>query len=941
MNTPLIPPKSSDSESTRKARLFFITACGSVCIITGIMIISCFVVPALLYRWLITIAVTNLATLVFLILNAKGFTKIASILFTCMLFILILGLAWSGGGIRAGAIQFIPVVILIAGLQLGEREGILVGVLAACGGLGLVLAEIQGYLPLSVIVQSPITLLIISVLSIASFTFLQFVSVKSLNMALSRARQELALRLQSESRLKSISENFSAGMFYQVDIHPDGRREFTYVSDSVRKLYGITPEEVMADAGLIYGRVYKDDVMKLKFAEDEAIKTFATFKIEARIQDPSGEIRWSSFVSTPRRIENGVIRWDGVEVVITERKQIEAALQKSESLLSSISEGTTDAIFVKDRQGRYLMANKAVLQFLGKTLEEVIGMDDTAFFSPEDADFIMSNDQKVMDGGNVRNYEEPLTTADGMRRVFLTAKGPVRNGNGDIIGIFGIDRDITDRKQIEGLLRFISQRTWVASGKGFLPALAEHLGHLLKVDYVLIDKISDEPRIAETVGLYAHGKIVRNMSYSLAGTPCENVIGKDICVYSRGVRGLFPADELLQKMNVESYLGIPLWNSSGQGIGMIAVLDSKPLENANFVTDLLRLVAATAGAELERAQAEKSMRESEKRYRDLIENAGQIINITQEGKLQYTNPITCKITGYSMEELLRKPFPEFIHPDDRERVMQHHVKRLDCEPQPVYSFRLIRKDKRITWLEVSAVIIQWEGKTATLNFMTEVTERKEAEEYLKSSLKEKETLLQELYHRTKNNMMVIASLLELQGVTTACGEAKRIIKDNVLRIRTMALAHEKLYKTQSLSQINMKEYIPELATLLKAGFGISAEEIEMQFDIEDIRLLIDVAIPCGLIINELVSNCFKYAFPEDMKGTIMIELHKRSSNELELKIGDNGVGVAVDINASPTLGLKLVKKIAKYQLHGSVCVESKNGLIWFIRFRDNLYSERV
>ncbi len=141
-----------------------------------------------------------------------------------------------------------------------------------------------------------------------------------------RKRAEEALR-ESESRIRSISNNFSNGMIYQVVIMPDGSRKFTYLSDSVQKLYGITPEQGMEDSSIIYSRIHEDDIALLIKAEEDAIKTFSTFKTEARIRDANGEIRWSSFVSTPKKLEDGSTCWDGIEFIITERKQAEDELK--------------------------------------------------------------------------------------------------------------------------------------------------------------------------------------------------------------------------------------------------------------------------------------------------------------------------------------------------------------------------------------------------------------------------------------------------------------------------------------------------------------------------------------------------------------------------------------------------------------------------------------
>jgi signal transduction histidine kinase len=154
-----------------------------------------------------------------------------------------------------------------------------------------------------------------------------------------RIQKEEALRA-SEARIKSIGDHFTDGMIYQIVIAPDGTRKFTYLSDSVRKLYGVSPEEGMADANTIYARVYDEDIASFKEAEDKAMQIFSSFKVETRIKDPSGELRWSSFISSPKRLDDGSISWDGIEFITTERKRAEEALKEQarlQELLMNIS----------------------------------------------------------------------------------------------------------------------------------------------------------------------------------------------------------------------------------------------------------------------------------------------------------------------------------------------------------------------------------------------------------------------------------------------------------------------------------------------------------------------------------------------------------------------------------------------------------------------------
>ncbi|MFP4165502.1 MAG: PAS domain S-box protein, partial [Chitinispirillaceae bacterium] len=256
-----------------------------------------------------------------------------------------------------------------------------------------------------------------------------------------------------------------------------------------------------------------------------------------------------------------------------------------------------------------------------------------------------------------------------------------------------------------------------------------------------------------------------------------------------------------------------------------------------------------------------------------------------------------------------------------------------------------RLDGSVDWVKWECrPWFQSDGSVGGIILYTEViTERKKAQEELKASLREKETLLQEIYHRTKNNMQVISSFLELQALSSDSAVVSRIIQDSTLRIRTMALAHEMLYKGKNLSRINLKSYIMQLVKIIAVSGGPEAKRVRIYFDLEEIDSLIDIAIPCGLVINELVSNSFKHAFPDQREGAVTVALHRSAENRLELIIADNGIGLppGLDILSSATLGVQLVVQIVKHQLHGSVHVDSDGGVKWRIEFNSNIYQKRV
>jgi PAS domain S-box-containing protein len=280
---------------------------------------------------------------------------------------------------------------------------------------------------------------------------LESISVESLNKALLDSKHELALRIQSESRLKSISHNFSAGMIYQVIVKPNGTRKFTYLSDSVQQLYGISPQEGMAEASRIYERVYEDDKVILRNAEDEALKTFSTFKAEVRIKDPSGELRWSSLVSTPTMIENGLIRWDGLEIVITDRKRVENDLQISERKYRTLFEAANDAIVLMEGD-RLVECNQKTLKMYGISRELIIGMSPAQFSPPKQPDGSVSREKSIEKisralGGEQQVFEWQQFRYDGSP--FFVEVSLTRIAYLDKIQLLAIIHDITERKQLQ------------------------------------------------------------------------------------------------------------------------------------------------------------------------------------------------------------------------------------------------------------------------------------------------------------------------------------------------------------------------------------------------------------------------------------------------------------------------------------------------------------
>lgn len=213
-----------------------------------------------------------------------------------------------------------------------------------------------------------------------------------------------------------------------------------------------------------------------------------------------------------------------------------------------------------------------------------------------------------------------------------------------------------------------------------------------------------------------------------------------------------------------------------------------------------------------------------------------------------------------------------------------------------------------------------------------ITDQKKAEDQIKASLREKEVLLQEIHHRVKNNLQVISSLLSLQSSRISDQQALQIFSDSQNRVRAMALVHERLYQSEDLARIDFSGYAEVLMEHLMHSYGAKSN-VKLEMEVEPVQLDVDMAIPCGLIVNELVSNSLKYAFPDGRDGEILIHLSQRA-DELRLLIKDDGVGFKkeVELQTTQSLGLKLVRSLAK-QLGGSLSYKNDDGTEFDIRFR--------
>lgn len=351
---------------------------------------------------------------------------------------------------------------------------------------------------------------------------------------------------------------------------------------------------------------------------------------------------------------------------------------------------------------------------------------------------------------------------------------------------------------------------------------------------------------------------------------------------------------------------------------------------------VLELLAAQAAISLENALVYEALQESESRYRRIIDTANEgIWLLGVDAMTTFVNARMEEMLGYSTEEMVGRPATDFMVEEDA----PDHLRRMENRRQGLpenYELRFRRKDGEVVWALASATPVFGEGHHFNGSFamLTDITERKQAEEKIRASLAEKTVLLKEVHHRVKNNMQIISTLLDLQSESIRDEHSRNAFRVSQDRIKAMALVHEELYKSTNLASIDFADYVEKLVNFLFISYLADPGRITLTIDVEHLPMDIDMAIPCGLIISELVSNALKYAFPDGRQGEITIRLTTGEDGRISLLVADNGVGLppGLDFRNPETLGLQLVTMLTK-QLLGEIGMSVTQGTSWKLSFR--------
>lgn len=340
----------------------------------------------------------------------------------------------------------------------------------------------------------------------------------------------------------------------------------------------------------------------------------------------------------------------------------------------------------------------------------------------------------------------------------------------------------------------------------------------------------------------------------------------------------------------------------------------------------------------ERVMARDALMRSEERFRLLLDCAPFAVAAARGTTFVYANAFMGRMLGYDdVRALVGTPVLDRIHPEERQEVVARlsAMAAQDAEPPSLGPVRMLRRDGTELLVASDSVATMLEGERTTIGAVRDVTAEMAAAAQLRTSLAEKEMLLKEVHHRVKNNLAVVISLLNLQAEKLTDHRQRLVFGDMRARVYSIALVHERLYRASNLAELPLEEYLEGLGAELMQTFGTAEAAIDFAVRAEGIHLGIEQAVPVALLVNELLTNACKHAFPGRARGRIEVSVQREQGGAaIELVVADDGVGMPeeVELGAGGSLGMTLIVSLAR-QLGARPVVERAQGTRWSFRFQ--------
>lgn len=674
------------------------------------------------------------------------------------------------------------------------------------------------------------------------------------------------------------------------------------------------------------------------------------------------------------------------------KAHVEQLSRQNALLLNSAGEG----IYGLDLQGKITFVNPATAHISGYAVEELLGrpMHGTLHYARADGSpypWERSPIFATLTTGTVQRVsDELLWRKDGTSIPIEYVSTPIRE-EGMIIGAVVTFNDITERKAMERALQKAKQEleskveqrtselqrlnaqllTDIAARQRAEEALAAEARFLrtqTAVAEVALSSLRPEdlgPPLLETIGRaqgYAYGGLWHlsedGQTVRLAATFGEGTasfIGFTQDLYdprslvsqilrtgepafsNRVQESPFGAHPITHSLRAQAVLGVPLVARTRRIVGCMTFADTENAER--FTAHDLRqgmILANQVAQVLENSELFSQVNRLREQYRivtDALNDA--VFTLDSHGRFTFGNAAGARLTGYPLEELLGRPFSALVTPEDLPILLDRFYRALSGEAiSPHVELELIRKDGSRIPTELSMANLILDGRIAgRVGVARDITERRRAHAQFNTSLQEKEVLLREIHHRVKNNLQIISSLLSLQSRNIKDPYVIQMFQESQNRVRSMALIHENLYQSADMSHIDFSEYARDLVIQLFRSYGVNQKSIKLHIHAHNIFLDVNTAIPCGLILNELVSNSLKHAFPDGKEGEIYIDVRHDHEQKICMLIGDNGIGLPTGVEGigTNTLGLKLVTALIN-QLSATLTVDHREGTQFCVTF---------
>ncbi len=723
-----------------------------------------------------------------------------------------------------------------------------------------------------------------------------------------RKRAELALR-ESEARYRLLIDN---AQFPAVVISVKDARVL-FINERAAAMFGVPASDAEGLSALDFWCRKKDLVRYVRLVKEQGV-----------VKDFETELRAKSGARLTVMLSSNLIEFAGQKADftvfqdITERKRAEEAVRESEKKFRALYDFLPIPVYEMDLEANITAANRAIFEaFRGTEDDFKKGFNAWKLLSPEDAEKSARNVQRLLKGERISGTEYNFKRLDGSVFPAIVISSVIYHHDRPT-GLRGAIIDITERRKAEEELRRMN---------AFLGSIVENIPNMIFIKDAAELRFVRFNRAGEDLLGYSREDLLGKNDYDIfPKEQADFFTGKDREILRGKELADIPEESIRTRRRGERVLHtrkVPILKANGEPEYLLGISED--------IT--------------ERKRAERLLIESEKRFRDLVERLPQIVFETDiKGNLTYANQLGFKSFGYSLEDFQSGiSVFELVAPEERESMKRRLSEILGGAETAPREFQVIRKDGGTFPALLHANTILENGVPIGVRGIAfDITERKRAEEAIRASLREKDTLLREIHHRVKNNMQVISSLFNLQAGYIKDEAALQTLKEGQNRIRSMALIHEKLYQSPDLSTIDFASYLRSVAHHLFQFFRIDPDQVRLETGFEDIRLDINSAMPCGLLANELVSNALKHAFPGGRKGVVRIGLRRRPEGRVEMGIEDDGVGLppGLDFRGAKSFGFQIVALLVS-QLEADIALDARHGTAFTIAFRELEYKKRI